>query len=88
MKNKIVAGVLALLLGGIGVHAFYLGENGKGITYLLLTIFGLLTSVIFIGLIPCFIVGVLCLIDGIKLLTMDDEEFNTKYNNGGGTESV
>ena len=80
MKNKIVAGVLALLLGGLGIHAFYLGENTKGAVYLCVTIIGLLTSIIFIGLIPCFIIGVLCLIDGITLLTMKDEDFNAKYN--------
>ena len=27
VKNKIVAGILALLLGGIGVHKFYLGRS-------------------------------------------------------------
>mgnify|MGYP002527944412 CR=1 FL=1 len=80
MKNKIVAGILALLLGGLGIHAFYLGENSKGITYLVATIIGWVTSIFFIGLIPCFIIGVLCLIDGIKLLTMTDEDFNAKYN--------
>ena len=27
MKNKTTAGVLALLLGGLGIHKFYLGNS-------------------------------------------------------------
>ena len=35
MKNKVVAGVLAILLGGLGIHKFYLGKLGQGGLYLL-----------------------------------------------------
>ena len=34
-KNPTTAVILALLLGGLGVHKFYLGHNGTGILYLL-----------------------------------------------------
>jgi TM2 domain-containing membrane protein YozV len=34
-KNKTVAGLLALFLGGIGIHRFYLGKNLSGIFYFL-----------------------------------------------------
>lgn len=34
-KSRITAGVLALLLGGLGVHKFYLGKVGLGIVYIL-----------------------------------------------------
>ena len=34
-KNRTTAALLALLLGGIGAHKFYLGETGKGLIYLL-----------------------------------------------------
>ncbi len=37
-KNKIVAGVLALFLGNLGVHNFYLGYTKKGLTQLLLSL--------------------------------------------------
>ncbi len=42
-KSKVVAGILALLFGYLGVHRFYLGYNGIAIAQLLLTIMGLFT---------------------------------------------
>lgn len=39
-KSKIAAGVLALFLGSLGVHNFYLGYTGKGVAQLLLTTVG------------------------------------------------
>lgn len=68
MKNKTTAGILALLLGGFGVHKFYLGNNVAGIFYFLFCW----------TFIPAFI----ALIEGVVLLTMDEERFNEKYNEG------
>lgn len=34
-KNPTTAVLLALFLGGLGVHKFYIGQNGLGIMYLL-----------------------------------------------------
>ncbi len=65
MKNKYVAGVLAILLGDLGIHKFYLGKIGWGIVYLLFCWTG----------IPA-IVG---LIEGIIYLCTDDETFQVKY---------
>lgn len=39
-KSKIVAGLLAIFFGAFGVHNFYLGNTGKAVGQLLLTIFG------------------------------------------------
>lgn len=58
-KSKLVAGLLALFVGGIGVHNFYLGYMGRGIAQLLLSWTGI-TSIwalveaimIFTGSIP------------------------------------
>ncbi len=33
--NKVTYGLLAIFLGGIGVHKFYSGKTGMGILYLL-----------------------------------------------------
>lgn len=68
MKNKTTAGILALFLGGFGVHRFYLGQAGLGLVYLLLC--------------WTFVPAVIALIDGIIFLTMDEHKFNVKYNKG------
>lgn len=66
-KDRVTAGVLAILLGGLGVHKFYLGETGMGVLYLCF----------FWTAIPA-LVG---LIEGILYLTKTDEEFQQKYVN-------
>lgn len=43
-KSKIVAGLLGIFLGGLGIHRFYLGHIKIGVIQLLLTVFlGLFT---------------------------------------------
>ena len=54
-KSKMVAGLLGIFLGGLGIHNFYLGYTGKGVAQLLLSCVG-------VG----FIWG---LIDGIMIFT-------------------
>jgi TM2 domain-containing membrane protein YozV len=39
-KSKVLAGVLGILLGGLGIHNFYLGYTGKAVAQLLIFIFG------------------------------------------------
>ena len=38
-KSRIIAGILAIVLGSIGAHDFYLGYTRKGITHLLMFVF-------------------------------------------------
>lgn len=66
MKDKNIAGILSLFLGWLGIHRFYLGQAGLGIVYLLL----FWTPVIWI----------LSLIDAIAFFSMDQENFDYKYN--------
>jgi TM2 domain-containing membrane protein YozV len=66
MKSKSTAGVLALFLGGIGAHKFYLGQTGLGIVYLLF----------FWTFIPAFV----AFFEAISLFTMNDNIFNLKFN--------
>lgn len=40
-KSKFVAGVLAVLLGTLGIHNFYLGYTSKGVVQLLMFVFWL-----------------------------------------------
>ena len=35
-KSKLVAGLLGILFGGLGIHNFYLGHVGKGVAQILL----------------------------------------------------
>ena len=59
-KSKILAGLLGRLLGGWGVHNFYLGYTGKGIAQILLNFcFG-------VGAIWGFIEGVMILAGNIN----------------------
>ncbi|HON12022.1 MAG TPA: TM2 domain-containing protein [Chitinispirillaceae bacterium] len=65
-KDRVTAGVLAILLGGLGVHKFYLGKAGTGCLYILFC--------------WTFIPALIALIEGIVYLTMDDASFSLKYN--------
>lgn len=40
-KSKVIAGILGILLGSLGVHNFYLGRVGLGLTQLLITVISL-----------------------------------------------
>ena len=67
-KRKTPAGILAILLGGAGVHKFYLGNWGIGIIYL----------------VSCFFIpgvtAVIGVIEAIRIFTLNDVAFNEKYN--------
>lgn len=80
MKNKIVAGLLALFLGTLGIHKFYLNETKPGVVYLVCYLVGFLTCCLIIGLIPMLVISILALIDAIKLFVMDDQVFDNRYN--------
>lgn len=64
IKNKVVAGVLGILFGGIGVHKFYMGKIGMGILYLVFCWTGLPAIIGFI--------------EGIVYLCSNDENFQLK----------
>lgn len=80
MRNKTVAALMALFLGNLGIHKFYLGKKSAGLLYLLTTLFGWLLSIIIIGLIPVFIIVIMSFVDCVSLLLMDEKEFDEKYN--------
>lgn len=68
-KEKIVAGIFALALGGFGIHKFYLGYTAAGIIHLL----------VFFSLIGTIVISIIALIEGIIYLTKSDEEFERIY---------
>lgn len=64
-RSKLTAALFALLLGGIGMHKFYLGRTGQGVVYLMFCW----------TLIPAMI----ALVEGIVLLSMSEPAFQQKY---------
>jgi TM2 domain-containing membrane protein YozV len=64
-KNKIAAGLFAILLGDVGAHKFYLGDMGMGVLYLIFCWTG--------------IPAIIGLIEGIIYLVMSDQDFAYKY---------
>lgn len=68
-NKKILAGVLAILLGVLGVHKFILGYTKEGIIQLIL------------GFV-CGLGGLIGLVEGIIYLTKTDEDFYQTYQVG------
>jgi TM2 domain-containing membrane protein YozV len=68
-RNKLIAALLAFLMGPLGVHRFYLGQIGSGIAMLVLscTVIGLFVSVPW------------ALIDMIRYLVMSEGDFEDRY---------
>ena len=75
-KSKVAAGLLAIFLGGLGVHKFYLGYITQGIIMLLCSLLGALLIV------GPFIIGIVALIEGIIYLTKTDADFDAIYVKG------
>ncbi len=66
-EKKLVAGLLGILLGGFGIHKFYLGYTKEGIIQIVITFF------------TCGIGSIVGLIEGILYLTKSDQEFVNTY---------
>jgi len=64
-KSRVAAAVLAVFLGGLGAHRFYLGSTTTGVLYLC-----------FVWTLIPVVLGVL---EGIRFLLWSDEEFLAKY---------
>lgn len=65
-RSKIVAAVLAIFFGDLGLHKFYLGQPSWGLLYLLFSW----------SFIPMFL-GV---IEGLLYLAMSNQSFEAKYS--------
>ncbi|CAM1359653.1 TM2 domain-containing protein [Tenacibaculum sediminilitoris] len=66
-SKRVLAGVLAILIGSIGVHKFILGYTKEGIIQIIVSI------------ITCGFAGIIPFIEGIIYLTKSDEEFIQTY---------
>jgi TM2 domain-containing membrane protein YozV len=69
--KKLAAGILGILLGGLGIHKFILGYTTEGLIMLLVTV------------LTCGIGGIIFtpigLVEGILYLVKSDEEFVKTY---------
>jgi TM2 domain-containing membrane protein YozV len=67
-KSKVAAGLLQIFLGVFGVGRFYTGHTTIAVIQLSLTLVGIVTSIIFVGIFLILGVQIWVLIDGIMLL--------------------
>jgi len=72
--KKLPAGILAILLGSLGIHKFILGYTTPGVIMLLISVLSCGT----LAVVPS-IIGI---IEGIIYLTKSDEEFVRTYIQG------
>lgn len=66
VKNKMVAGLLGIFLGGLGIHKFYMGKIGMGILYICFC--------------WTYIPAIVGFIEGIVYLCSNDENFQLKHH--------
>ncbi|GAB5564792.1 MAG: hypothetical protein Wins2KO_18550 [Winogradskyella sp.] len=81
-NKKILAGILGIIFGGLGVHKFVLGYSKEGGIMLGLTLIGIVLSCIGIGVFVVWIMGIIGFIEGIIYLTKSDEDFYNTYQAG------
>lgn len=73
-KNRVTAALLAVFLGWLGAHKFYLGKTNAAVIMLLCGTLGWLLFAI-----PPVIVGVIAFIEFILYLTKTDQQFYQEY---------
>ncbi|MCW5519005.1 NINE protein [Aureitalea sp. L0-47] len=78
-NKKLLAGLLAILVGYLGVHKFILGYNKEGFILLGGFVVGLLTYCFIIGIFIIMAVAIVPFIEGIIYLTKSDEDFYETY---------
>ena len=64
MKDRITASILAIFVGGLGIHRFYLGQTGRGILCII-------TIPISLWVAPAI---------GVYWLLSSNESFDNNYN--------
>ncbi len=66
-NKKMIAGIVAIVIGSLGIHKFILGYTKEGIIQIIITF------------VTCGLGGIIPLIEGIIYLTKSDEEFYETY---------
>ena len=79
-KSKVAAGLLAIFLGSLGIHKFYLGQTGQGLVFLILWLVAWPLTLLVVGFFVFGILALIALIQGIIYLTMSDQDFSLKFD--------
>lgn len=74
-KDHVAAGLLAIFLGWLGIHKFYLGYNTPGFVMLGVSILG---GIVTFGL-ASFVIWVIAIVEGVIYLTKSQSEFEQIY---------
>lgn len=91
-KLRGVAGILAFVVGGLGVHRFYLKDISSGLYFIVRFVLAMVLP-FFLGVISVelFMIGIIVsngliiwngvkgIVDGIKLFKMSHDDFVCKY---------
>lgn len=80
-KDHVVAGILALVLGSLGIHYFYMGKVSGGLLCLGITLISAILCVLIIGFALLSVWSVILLVQVIMMLTMSQQQFEQKYLN-------
>lgn len=78
-QKKILAGILGILLGWLGIHKFILGQTTGGIILVVGSVLGVVFSCF---VIPAFLTTaawIIGIVEGIIYLTKTDAEFKAIY---------
>jgi TM2 domain-containing membrane protein YozV len=74
-ENRTILGIIAIILGGLGIHKFLMGHTVPGVIMLLVSLVG--------GFFTCgmasIAMSVIGIIEGIMYLTKTDEQFRQEY---------
>lgn len=77
--KKVVAGILAILLGQLGVHKFILGYTNAGIIMAAVTVVSYILTFVLIGFFGILAMSAIGIAEGIIYLTKSDDEFVVRY---------
>lgn len=69
-NKKLLAGILGILFGSLGIHKFVLGYNKEGVIQIV------------ISFVTCGAAGIIGFIEGIIYLTKSDDDFYNTYQVG------
>jgi TM2 domain-containing membrane protein YozV len=81
-EKKMLAGILGILFGSLGVHKFILGYNTEGFILLGVTIASWVLTLLIIGFFGVLATSIIGIIEGIMYLTKSDQEFVMTYGVG------